>query len=124
MFQIDPRPYQDAYNQAAAAVARDQAQLQQAQANQARDEAQFHNAEVLANRYAELLKDGVVSKEQNESYSTTANMQREAIRSDQASIAQAQAAIQADTASLNAAALNVEFCGSRRLSTGAPAIWP
>jgi len=110
LFQIDPRPYQDTYNQAAAAVARDQAQLQQAQANQARDEAQFQNAEVLANRYAALLKDGVVSKEQNESYATTANMQREAIRSDQAAIAQARAAIQADTANLNAAELNLEFC--------------
>lgn len=110
LFEIDPRPYQDAYNQAAAAVARDQAQLQQAQANRARDEAQFQNAEVLANRYAELLKDGVVSKEQHESYSTTANMQREAIRSDQASIAQAQAAIQADSANLSAAGLNLEFC--------------
>jgi multidrug efflux system membrane fusion protein len=110
LFQIDPRPYQDTYNQAAAAVARDQAQLQQAQANQARDEAQSQNAEVLANRYAELLKDGVVSKEQHESYATTANMQREALRSDQAAIAQARAAIQADTASLNAAELNLEFC--------------
>ena len=88
LFQIDPRPYQDTYNQAAAAVARDQAQLQQAQANQARDEAQSQNAEVLANRYAELLKDGVVSKEQHESYATTANMQREALRSDQAAIAE------------------------------------
>jgi multidrug efflux system membrane fusion protein len=110
LFQIDPRPYQDTYNQAAAAVARDQAQLQQAQANQARDEAQSQNAEVLANRYAELLKDGVVSKEQHESYATTANMQREALRSDQAAIAQARAAIQADTANLNAAELNLEFC--------------
>jgi membrane fusion protein, multidrug efflux system len=110
LFEIDPRPYKEAYNQAAAAVARDQAQLQQAQANQARDEAQFRNAEVLANRYAELLKEGVVSKEQNESYSTTADMQRQAIRSDQAAIAQSRAAIEADGASLSAAQLNLEFC--------------
>jgi membrane fusion protein, multidrug efflux system len=110
LFEIDPRPYQDAYNQSAAAVSRDRAQLQQAQANLARDQAQADNAEVLAKRYADLLKSGVVSKEQNESYATTANMQREAVRSDQAAIAQAQAAIEADEASLSTAKLNLEFC--------------
>ena len=110
LFEIDPRPYQEAYNQAAAAVARDRAQLQQAQANQARDQAQFDNAEVLAKRYADLLKEGVVSKEQNESYSTTASMQREAVRSDRAAIAQAEAAIEADGANLSAAKLNLDFC--------------
>lgn len=110
LFEVDPRPYQEAVNQAAAAVARDQASLVQAQANVARDQASLLTAESEARRYADLTSQGIVSKEQNESMSTTARTQRESLNADQAAIAQAAAAIDADKANLSAARLNLSFC--------------
>src|SRR5262245_34581588 len=61
LFQIDPRPYQDALRQAEAAVARDQALIDQNQAALARDAAQADFARADAARYSELQKAGVVS---------------------------------------------------------------
>lgn len=110
LFEVDPRPYQDAVNQAAGAVARDQAQLTQARANVARDEAMLVTAESQAKRYSDLTSQGIVSKEQNESMSTTARTQRESLNADQAAIGQAIAAIEADKANLSAAQLNLSFC--------------
>jgi multidrug efflux system membrane fusion protein len=107
---VDPRPYQEAVNQAAAAVVRDQASLTQAQANVARDQASLLTAESQAKRYADLTSQGIVSREQNESMSTTARTQRESLNADQAAIAQAAAAIDADKANLSAAKLNLSFC--------------
>ena len=110
LFEIDPRPYQEAVNQAAGAVARDQAQLAQAQANVARDKAMLTTAEGQAKRYADLTAAGIISKEQNEAMSTSAGAQRESMNADQAAIAQATAAIDADKANLAAAKLNLNFC--------------
>src|ERR1700736_4246536 len=73
LFQIDPRPYQEALNQAEATLAKDTAQLAQAEANLARDVGQFKNAESQAGRYAELQKQGIISKEQNDQFRTSSD---------------------------------------------------
>ena len=62
LFDIDPRPYEDALRQAEAAVERDRAQIAQTEATLARDAAQAKYAETDAARYAELAKAGVVSR--------------------------------------------------------------
>src|SRR5205823_2751648 len=64
LFQIDPRPFEDAVRQAEAAISRDRAQINQLQATLARDNAQASFNDSEAARYAELLKSGVVSKSQ------------------------------------------------------------
>jgi multidrug efflux system membrane fusion protein len=110
LFEIDSRPFEEAIKQVQANIAKDRAQLAQAEANLSRDQAQLANTEVQARRYAELAREGIVSKEQNESYATNAGVQREALKADQAGIAQAQAAITADQASLSAAQLNLDYC--------------
>jgi len=72
LFTIDPRPYQTALEGAVAALARDKAQLA--------------NAEVETRRYAELLKDEYVTKQQYDQVATTAEALRQTVRSDEAAV--------------------------------------
>ncbi len=64
LFEIDPRPYQQALDQSQAAVQKDVALVSQAEANLARDRAQAANAKQQAKRYAGLAEEGVISKDQ------------------------------------------------------------
>ncbi|MEH1837583.1 MAG: efflux RND transporter periplasmic adaptor subunit [Nostoc sp.] len=109
LFIIDSRPLQAALMQANAAKAKDLAQVKQAKANvlqaiaqvnQAKanvlkDKSQSTNANVQARRYASLLKQGAISKEQAEQYQTTANAQQATVKADQGGVANAQAAVAA-----------------------------
>lgn len=85
LFQIDPRPYQ--------------AVLEQVQANKAKDEAQLASAQLDLQRYAALVGPG---------YQT-----RQSYDQQKALVAQLQAAIKADQASIDAAQLNVTYCDIR-----------
>lgn len=109
LFKIDSRPLQAALMQANAAKAKDLAQVKQAQANvlksiaqvnQAKanvvkDKAQATNADVQAQRYTSLLKQGAISKEQAQQYQTTAEAQQATVKADQGGVANAQAAVAA-----------------------------
>ncbi len=75
LFEIDPRPYQQAIDQAQASIEKDNALISQAQANLARDRVQTANAKEQADRYEALAKDGLISKDQNSTYQTTFNSQ-------------------------------------------------
>ncbi len=118
LFEIDPRPYQDSLRQAEAAVARDSAQLRQAQANLAREKAQSENAEAEALRYAQLVKEGVVSRTQYEQFRTSANALQESMRADQAAIESARASLQGDLAAGDRAKLELSFCQVRSPVSG------
>ena len=61
LFEIDPRPFQQAIQQIEANLARDRSQLALAEANLARDTAQEKFARDQARRYEELAKQGVFS---------------------------------------------------------------
>jgi membrane fusion protein, multidrug efflux system len=113
LFEIDPRPYQQALDQAQANLNRDNALIAQAQANILKDQAQAKNAKILADRYAALFKDGISSKEQSESYQTTLGVQLEAIRADQAALTSSQAAVESDRAAIETAKLNLSYCAIR-----------
>lgn len=82
LMTIDPRPYQAALDQAKGQLARDQAQLQNNQAEY--------------NRYKALYDQGVVSREQLDTY--------------QSNLGQFVGAIKSDEASIEAAQLNVTYC--------------
>ena len=110
LFEIDPRPYQQALDQAQAAVQKDLALVSQAEANLARDRAQAANAKEQAKRYAGLAAEGVISKDQNDSYQTTSQVQDEAVRADQAAITSAQASVVSDRAAIETAKLNLSYC--------------
>jgi multidrug efflux system membrane fusion protein len=113
LFEIDPRPYQQAIDQAQAAIAKDEALIAQAQANLARDTVQTANAKEQAERYAALAKEGLISKDQNSTYQTTFNSQNEALRADEAAINSAKASLNVDRAALETAKLNLGYCSIR-----------
>ncbi len=128
LFTIDPRPVQAAVQQAEANVARDQAQARQAEANTARDQAavqqaqaalmqaraqlgqaeanvvrdqaQLENARVQDQRYAELLRQGYVAREQADQVRTAMETAAATLRADQAMIDNGKAAIAAAEAAL------------------------
>jgi multidrug efflux system membrane fusion protein len=110
LFEIDPRPYQQALDQAQAAVQKDLALVTQAEANLARDQAQALNAKQQAKRYDQLAKEGVISKDQNDTYQTASQVSDEAVRADQAAINSAQASVVSDRSAIETAKLNLSYC--------------
>jgi multidrug efflux system membrane fusion protein len=128
LFKIDSRPLQAALMQANAAKAKDLAQVQQARANVAKaiaqvsqakanvekakalvnqakanvvkDQAQATNADIQAQRYATLVKQGAISKQQAEQYQTSSDAQRATVKADQDGVVNAQAAVTAAQADL------------------------
>ncbi len=110
LFEIDPRPYQQALDQAQAALEKDVALVAQAEANLARDRAQAANARQQAKRYAGLAADGVISKDQNDTYQTAAQVSDESVRADQAALGSAKASVVSDNAAIETAKLNLSYC--------------
>jgi membrane fusion protein, multidrug efflux system len=118
LFEIDPRPFQEALRQAEAAANRDRAQLQQAEATMARESAQAKNADAEAKRYDELAKAGVISKSQHEQVATSASVSREAVRAAEAGIASSRAALESDLAAIDRAKLDLSYCQIRSPISG------
>jgi len=110
LFEVDPRPYEEAVRQAEANIVRDRAQIGQFEATLARDAAQAKFNQTDAQRYAELLKAGVVSKSQADQAITSADVARESARASQAGLDSAKAALESDQAALSAAKLNLNYC--------------
>ena len=136
LFTIDPRPLQAALQQTEANVARDQAQvrqaeansardqaqaqqaqaalaqaeaqLRQAQANVARDTAQLDNARAQDRRYADLVQQGYVAREQYDQVHTALETAAATVRADQAMVENARAAIAAAQAALEQARASVQ----------------
>lgn len=81
LFQIDPRPFEAA--------------LQQAQANKEKDEAQLQSAQLDLERYAKLLPQGFQTRQSYDQQKGT--------------VAQLQAAIKADQAQIENAQLNLDY---------------
>ena len=128
LFTIDPRPLQASVQQAEANVARDQAQARQAEANTARDQAaveqalamqtqakaqlgqaeanvvrdqaQLENARAQDRRYAELVRQGYVARDQADQVRTAMETAAATLRADQAMVDNAKAAITAAEATL------------------------
>jgi membrane fusion protein, multidrug efflux system len=76
LFAIDSRPFQAA--------------LDQAEANLARDQANLRNAQGQYERNSELFKQGIISKDQNETFRTTAAADEAVVKADQAAIENAR----------------------------------
>lgn len=110
LFEVDPRPYDEALRQAEANVLRDRAQIGQLQAMLTRDAAQAEFNKTDADRYTELLKAGVVSKSQHDQAKTAADVARESQRATSAALESAKAALESDQAAVGAAKLNLSYC--------------
>ena len=107
LFSIDPRAMKAQVQQAQATLLRDQALLSQAKANMARDQAQAKYSRDQANRYADLQKEGIVSKDQTEQLRSAADASSQAIAADQAAIDSALAEIAAQKATVDT--MQVQF---------------
>ncbi len=118
LFEIDPRPYRDALQQAEAALNRDQAQLHQAEANLARDTAQSKFSEAEAARNQELSKLGVVARSQSDQVRANSNALLESLRADQAAIESARAAIESDRSAIDRVKLDLTYCEIRSPISG------
>jgi membrane fusion protein, multidrug efflux system len=110
LFEIDPRPYQEALRQANATLLRDTAQLRQAEANLERDKAQLKSAQADDERNQELSKEGLASKSQRDQSTAAADADRAAIAADQAAIESARAALDNDRAAIDKAKLDLTYC--------------
>lgn len=100
LFSIDARPYEAQLAQAQANLSKDTAQLGQAQANLARDSANQKYAHDTADRYAQLVKEGIVSKDQAEQLHSNADALSQAVEADRAAIESAKAQMVADEANI------------------------
>ena len=118
LFEIDPRPYEEALRQAESNVSRDRAQIGQLEATLARDAAQAKYNQSDADRYAELAKAGVVSRSQSDQAKTSADVARESARATQAGIESAKAALDSDLSAVGTAKLNLAYCQIRSPLSG------
>ncbi|HEV2425802.1 MAG TPA: efflux RND transporter periplasmic adaptor subunit [Terriglobia bacterium] len=76
LFAIDPRPFEAA--------------LHQAEANLARDQAQLNNAQDQFQRNSVLFQQGIISKDQEETFRTSAAALEATVKADQAAIENAK----------------------------------
>jgi multidrug efflux system membrane fusion protein len=110
LFQIDPRPYDEAVRQAQAALERDRAQIAQAEATLARDNATARFAESDAKLQSDLRQGGLTSRSQFDQAQSNADAARASIKATQASIESAKAALNADEAAVAKAKLDLSYC--------------
>jgi multidrug efflux system membrane fusion protein len=94
--------------QSKAQLAQASVQVVQARANVAKTLAQTRNAEVQAQRYASLVLEGAVSREQADQFHTNAEAQRATVLADQSSVGNAQAAVASAAANVQNAQANVK----------------
>jgi len=109
LFEIDPRPFEAALNQAKGMLAQDEGNLQQARGNLAQSNARLGKAELDVKRYAPLAKTKAISQEEMDN-ATQAEIEARANEdAAQATIDAAKASIAAAKASVDDAALKLEF---------------
>ena len=109
LFTIDRRPTEGMLRQAEANLLKDMAMLGQAEANLAREIAQEKYVRGQADRFANLYKEGLASKDQSELYKTNAEVIASAINADKAAIASANASIESSRSSVNNAKTQVSY---------------
>src|SRR5215467_1819890 len=91
LLEIDSRPFQVQLASAQATMAQHQAQLGQAQANLERDTAQLKYAQTEATRYAQLVGQGVIARDQGEQLKSNADSLAGTVTADRAAIESARA---------------------------------
>lgn len=101
LFTIDSRQIDGQLAQAEANLARSTAQLAQAEANLARDSAQETYSRSVADRNAQLVQDGILSKDQGQQSRASADALGQAMVADRAAIQSARAQIAADQAAIS-----------------------
>ena len=109
LFSIDPSQLDAQVAQAEANLARDEALLSQAEANLAKDSAGEKYAREQAARYAKLFSEGIVSKEQGDQLTSTADSLAQGVRADKAAGDSLRAQMRADQAAIRNLKVQLAF---------------
>ena len=110
LFTIDTRPFEANLRQAQANVAKDLALKKQAEANLAKDLAQSKYGDIEARRYATLVEQGVVSREQYDQIHSNAESLKATVEADKAAIHSAEESIKVDAAAVDSAKVELSYC--------------
>jgi membrane fusion protein (multidrug efflux system) len=109
LFEIDPRPFQAALDQAKGQLAQAEAQLVQAEAQLATAEANQHKSELDVDKYTPLAKAEAVSQQDLDNAVQTNLANKAQVQAAKAAITAAKAQIQAGQAALETANINLGF---------------
>ena len=109
LFEIDPRPFQAALDQAKGQLAQAQAQLDQDQAQLATAEANQLRSQLDVEKYGPLAKADAVSQQDFDNAKQTDLADKARVKAAEAAIAAAKAQIQASRAAVETAVINLGF---------------
>jgi RND family efflux transporter MFP subunit len=108
LFQINPAPYQAAYDQARASTIRAEARLEEARAQARLSAVQLRLARDRAQRYSRLGTQGAISLDDEENFRTQADVARAGLSAARSGISSAEADVQAALAAQASARLNLQ----------------
>jgi membrane fusion protein, multidrug efflux system len=109
LFSIDRRPFEAALQQAQANLMRDQALLSQAEAQLNRDAANAEYQQLTAERQAQLVTRGIVSKDVAEQARAAADAAGATAKADKAAIESARAQLVAQQAAVDNAKVSLDY---------------
>jgi RND family efflux transporter MFP subunit len=109
LFEIDPRPFQAALDQAKGQLAQVQAQLVQDEARLATAEANQLKSQLDVEKYAPLAEAEVISKQVFDNATQTNLADKAQVQAAKAAIGAAKAQIQASQAAVETAGINLNF---------------
>jgi membrane fusion protein (multidrug efflux system) len=109
LFQIDPRPFQAARDQAEGQLAQARAQLAQGVAQLSSAQANQLKSQLDVEKYAPLVKDEAASQQDLDNAVQTNLSNKAQVQAAEAAIAAAKAQIQADQAAVETARINLGF---------------
>jgi membrane fusion protein (multidrug efflux system) len=109
LFEIDPRPFQAALDQARGQLAQAQAQLAQDEAQLSTAEANQLKSQLNVEKYEPLAKVDAVSKQDFDNATQTDLANKAQVKGAEAGIASAKAQIKASEAAVETAAINLSF---------------
>jgi membrane fusion protein, multidrug efflux system len=110
LFTIDPRPFEANVKQAQANLSRSVALKKQAEANLAREVAQANWGLVQVNRYAKLVEQGVVAREQYEELRANYESLKATAEAARATVNSAAEAVKVDAAAVDKAKVDLSYC--------------
>ena len=110
LFTIDPQPFEANVRQAQANLSRSVALKKQAEANLAREEAQAKWGLVQVNRYAKLVEQGVVAREQYEELRANYDSLKATAEAARATVNSAQEQVKVDGAAVDKAKVDLSYC--------------
>jgi len=110
LFTIDTRPFEANVKQAQANLSRSVALKKQAEANLAREVAQANWGLAQVNRYAKLVEQGVVAREQYEELRANYDSLKATADAARANVNSAAEAVKVDAAAVDKAKVDLSYC--------------